>query len=165
MRRACGGSWRPSGWTPGRTGAISLPTSPSWPLPRLRRPGVVLPPAATELEAAAPAPVRRTWASLRHAYMTFQAPDHVAPIVIELEISAGNDQRGLQQRQQRGEVLIVAIVGSGGEQQQRTRILRGEPSGQPETVGEFVVVAAGGEMVGFVDDDDIPAARGEFPES
>jgi hypothetical protein len=35
--------------------------------------------------------------AIRHAHVAFQAADHVAPVVIELEVSAGNDQGGLQQ--------------------------------------------------------------------
>src|ERR1017187_1629030 len=96
--------------------------------------------------------------------MPFEAPHHVAAVVFEAERSTWSDQRGFQQFEQRGEVFVVAIVWRRREQEQRASVLGGNPARQAIAVRDLVVVPSGGEVVGFIDDDHIPTARGQVAE-
>jgi hypothetical protein len=73
--------------------------------------------------------------AIRQPHMALQPADHVAAVVFELQVAARDYERKFEEREQGGEVLIVAVVGSGGEQEQRAGVFGSQPAGETETVG------------------------------
>ena len=70
---------------------------------------------------------------------------------------------GVEQREEELEVLLLAVVRRGGHQQQVPGVLA-EPLGEPEAAGLFELRAeeVGGELVGLVEDDQVPAGGAEL---
>ena len=84
---------------------------------------------------------------------------HLVDAVAELAVEAV----GVEQRQEKLEVLLLAVVRRGGHQQQVARVLA-ELLREAEAAGLFELRAeeVGGELVGFVEDDQVPAGGAEL---
>ncbi len=90
-------------------------------------------------------------ASARVADMGFQPAHDMAAIGGSDQAPGAVDQAGIEQRHQRGEMRIVAVMRCGGQQQQSI----GDRGQDP---GEQVAAAIGlGAMMRLIDDHQVPA--------
>lgn len=88
--------------------------------------------------------------------VSLEPPDEVPPEGVAAQAAAAVDEAGVEQFDQRGEVRVVAVVGGGGQEDQRIG-LAGQHLRQPAPARVLGVrgAAEAGAVVRLVDDDDV----------